>query len=344
MIAPIIPTMTSETPRNRANTVSAVLPTWNRKQYIARALDSMLSQSLPPDEILVIDDGSSDGTSEYIRRHYGERVRVIEQPNTGVGGALYRGIQEARYEWIAINNSDDEWTPDRNRRFVEAASRISDDVVWLFGDTQVVTDEGASKNTLFSQHNLNITGDLEIFTEPLSTQYPIQLSFLQSSFIRRKALLEMNCFSEALRSSEDVLAGFQLACRYKFAALPFIATRLFRTTDLRESSLDFLCRCSPDYFRARIKAFSTAQNAGKPGPWAQKHAEAVRGLCKVLLERGESPRALALQQFRFGISAKSLLFFLTALAGPSGYQLWKRAAAARVRHQAPVVLWGEVKY
>jgi hypothetical protein len=337
--------MTLEALQDPPNTVSAVLPTWNRKPYIVRALDSMLSQSLPPNEILVIDDGSTDGTSEYVRKHYAGRVRVIEQPNTGVGGALYRGIQEARYEWIAINNSDDEWTPDRNKYFVQAASRISDDVAWLFGDTQVVTDDGASKNTLFSQHNLNITEALLVFTEPLSTQYPIQLSFLQSSFIRRRALLEMNCFSEALRSSEDVLAGFQLGCRYKFAALPFIATRLFRTSDLRESSLDFLCRCSPDYFRARIKAFSTAQKAGRPGPWAQKHAEAVRGLCKVLLERGESPRALALQQFRFGISAKSLLFFLTTILGPSGYQMWKRAAARIHRQpQAPVVLWGEVKY
>src|SRR3954470_765888 len=104
--------------------VSAIIPTFNRRQYIQRAIDSVLAQTLPVDEIIVIDDGSTDGTAEAVEAWYGSRIRVIRQENSGVSGARRRGIQEARGEWIAFLDSDDEWIPERTAQLLHAAERV----------------------------------------------------------------------------------------------------------------------------------------------------------------------------------------------------------------------------
>src|SRR5437870_1765768 len=110
--------------------VSAIIPTFNRRAYIRRAIDSVLEQTVPVDEIIIVDDGSTDGTAESVEGWYGSRVRVIRQENAGVSGARRRGIQEARGRWIAFLDSDDEWTPERNRHLVNAAARVPADVAW----------------------------------------------------------------------------------------------------------------------------------------------------------------------------------------------------------------------
>src|SRR3954470_7513973 len=107
--------------------VSAIIPTFNRRQYIQRAIDSVLAQTLPVDEIIVVDDGSKDGTAAAVEAWYGSRVRVIRQENSGVSGARRRGIQEATGEWIAFLDSDDEWSPERNKQLSDAAARVSAD-------------------------------------------------------------------------------------------------------------------------------------------------------------------------------------------------------------------------
>ena len=82
--------------------VSALIPTYNRRKYIFRAIDSILSQTPPVTELIVVDDGSTDGSADAIEERYGSKVRLIRQENTGVSGARLRAIHEARGEWIAF--------------------------------------------------------------------------------------------------------------------------------------------------------------------------------------------------------------------------------------------------
>ncbi|MEN8213887.1 MAG: glycosyltransferase [Pseudomonadota bacterium] len=104
--------------------VSVIIPTFNRAGVLARALDSVLQQSLPPKEIIVVDDGSTDGTRELIEELQrskpgflnadageGQMLRYMHQHNTGVSAARNRGIRHARGEWIAFLDSDDAWLP-----------------------------------------------------------------------------------------------------------------------------------------------------------------------------------------------------------------------------------------
>src|SRR6266566_631820 len=128
--------------------VSALIPTYNRREHVQRAIESVLSQTIPPDEIIVVDDGSTDGTREALAHRFGSTVRVVCQENGGVSSSRRRAVREARNDWIAFLDSDDEWTSNRNRRLTEAAKSLPTDVAWLFGDVQLIRDTGEGE-TLF---------------------------------------------------------------------------------------------------------------------------------------------------------------------------------------------------
>ncbi|MBS1850151.1 MAG: glycosyltransferase family 2 protein [Acidobacteria bacterium] len=315
--------------------VSAVIPAYNRKAYIDRALQSILSQTTPVDEIIVVDDGSTDGTADYVEGKYGAQVRVVRQKNSGVSGARRRGIQEARGQWIAFLDSDDEWVPERNHDLLLAAERVPPDVAWIFGDLRVVTDEG-EKITLFQEFGLTVPEFPYVFPDVFAVQYPFQFGLLQGSLIRRQVLLDLNCFQEGLHSSEDLLTGFQVACRYRYAGIPRVVGKYFRTSDLAASSAIVAGVTSPDYFRARMIAFSAVIATGRRSPWNQRYAAEVRGLCQLLAERRQPvPMALPFRQFRFGaFSLKGLAFAGAALLGAPGIRLWNRLTSFRRKHVA----------
>lgn len=90
--------------------VSVVMPAYNTARFIKDAIDSVLEQDYPALELIVIDDGSTDGTVELLH-HYGDRIRLITQSNKGAGAARNQGLQAARGEFIAFLDSDDVWLP-----------------------------------------------------------------------------------------------------------------------------------------------------------------------------------------------------------------------------------------
>ncbi len=95
-----------------APTISVVVPAYNEERYIAEALDAVLAQTRPPLEVIVVDDGSTDGTVEVVGR-YRERVRLIQQENRGCPGAFDTGFREAKGEFVALCPADDVWEPQK---------------------------------------------------------------------------------------------------------------------------------------------------------------------------------------------------------------------------------------
>jgi len=89
--------------------ISVVIPTYNRIALVERAIDSVLMQSIKPFDIIVVDDGSDDGTSEMIKKKY-RSINLVQQQNSGVSAARNNGIKHAKGDWIALLDSDDEWT------------------------------------------------------------------------------------------------------------------------------------------------------------------------------------------------------------------------------------------
>ncbi len=100
-------------------TVSAVVPAYNAEAYIAESLTAVLSQTRAPDEVVVVDDGSTDGTQDVLLQFRGA-IRVVKQANLGVAGAMNRCFDEARGEYVAKCDADDIWEPDKLERQVAA--------------------------------------------------------------------------------------------------------------------------------------------------------------------------------------------------------------------------------
>ncbi len=89
--------------------ISVIIPTYNRASTIERALQSVLGQTFPPQEIIVVDDASTDNTSEILEK-YSDKISIITNPkNSGVSISRNVGIQQARGDWIAFLDSDDQW-------------------------------------------------------------------------------------------------------------------------------------------------------------------------------------------------------------------------------------------
>lgn len=103
----------------KSQTISAVIPVYNAEEYIAGCLTAILSQTRPPDEIVVVDDGSTDATQDELARFRGD-IRVVKQANRGVAGAMNRCFNESRGEYVAKCDADDIWESDKLERQVEA--------------------------------------------------------------------------------------------------------------------------------------------------------------------------------------------------------------------------------
>jgi len=99
--------------------ISVIIPSWNRADRLAAALDSVRAQSLAAHEIIVVDDGSTDNTRELLGRHYPE-VHYLYQQNAGVSCARNTGIKAASGDWIALLDSDDQWHASKLERQQQA--------------------------------------------------------------------------------------------------------------------------------------------------------------------------------------------------------------------------------
>lgn len=96
--------------------ISVVIPAYNAETYVGEAIESVLAQNHRPLDVIVVNDGSTDGTEEVIRRYTRQGVRCLTQPNAGQAAALNRGLVEARGDYFAFLDADDLWVVDKLSR------------------------------------------------------------------------------------------------------------------------------------------------------------------------------------------------------------------------------------
>jgi glycosyltransferase involved in cell wall biosynthesis len=116
-------------------TISAVMPVYNGEEFVAESIRTVLSQTRPPDEVVVVDDGSTDGTPDVLAE-FGDEIRVVRQPNQGVWGAMNTCFREARFDHVAKCDGDDLWEP--GKLALQAAIVENDPLVDVtFGEARV---------------------------------------------------------------------------------------------------------------------------------------------------------------------------------------------------------------
>lgn len=167
--------------------LSCVMPVWNGERYVGEALDSILGQSRPPDEIVVVDDGSTDGTPDVLAA-YGDAVRVIRRPNGGYACALNVGISACLGDVVMFCDADDLVTPDA------AALRLAR----LTHDDLPAAVFGLVEQFVSPELPPETAGRFRIVTGPVASP-------LLGSMIARRPLLDrVGPFDESLRAGASV--------------------------------------------------------------------------------------------------------------------------------------------
>src|SRR6185437_15856818 len=118
--------------------ISVIIPTFNRRDLIPETLASILAQTWPSDDIIVVDDGSTDNTAEAVEP-FAHRIRYHRTPNSGVQAARNAGVELARHEWIALCDSDDLWAPDYLAR-QHALISARPDLEFTFANSEIFRD------------------------------------------------------------------------------------------------------------------------------------------------------------------------------------------------------------
>lgn len=133
---------------NRHFLVSVVIPAYNAEQHIKRAIDSVLNQTRPAHEIIVVDDGSVDKTP-ILLTEYGDKIITIRQANAGASIARNTGIKRASGNWIAFLDADDEWLPSLIEMQVEKLLE-NPHVVWSYSNYWSIQHDSDHKRIAFS--------------------------------------------------------------------------------------------------------------------------------------------------------------------------------------------------
>ena len=126
--------MTAASETEVRDRISVIVPMYNARLYIEEAIDSILAQTQPADEIVVVDDGSTDGGAELLAR-YGSAVRVFRQDNAGSSAALNKGLAETSGDFVAFLDADDLWMPEKLQ--LQSATLMADlEIDAVFGAIQ----------------------------------------------------------------------------------------------------------------------------------------------------------------------------------------------------------------
>jgi glycosyltransferase involved in cell wall biosynthesis len=190
--------------------VSVVLAAYNATWCIERALDSVLAQSRPVEEVLVCDDGSTDGTPDLVERRYGSAVTVLRLPHRNAAAARRVGLERARGDWLALLDADDLWMPTKQARqqaFLERHPAVR----WLTTDGRYMTDQGVLKPSWLADYfddARDVAGDL--LPPLLERCFPL----VSAALVERGAYDAVGGLDPGMAYSYDYDLWLRLAARY----------------------------------------------------------------------------------------------------------------------------------
>ena len=183
--------------------ISLIIPTFNRCSTLQRALTSVLQQTILPDEIIVVDDGSTDGTAQMMSREFPELVYVAQE-NKGVSAARNKGIQLAQGDWFAFLDSDDTWLPEKLAMQICALTESPEikichsDEIWIRNGVRVnaMLKHKKAGGWIFKQYL------------PLCAMSPSAI------MIHRSVFDDVGLFDESLPACEDYDLWLRITAKY----------------------------------------------------------------------------------------------------------------------------------
>jgi len=196
--------------------ISVIIPLYNKVESIGRAIESVLNQSCQAREIIIVDDGSTDNSIEATHFYSDkvEKIKIIQQVNSGVSAARNRGLREASGEWIAFLDADDEWDYDYLNEIFVLMNLFPEATVcatsYYFGDylgnkKQAFISIPKEKKQFILQNYFSIAAKS---APPLWTS---------AVCVKKTTLEEIGGFPEGINAGEDLLTWARLAIKNKIA-------------------------------------------------------------------------------------------------------------------------------
>ena len=218
--------------------ISVVIPTYNRCQMLMTAIESVLAQTYPAFEIVVVDDGSSDGTGEMLQRFIDRRsgrgvqippIRYFYQSNQGQSVARNKAVEEARGEWIAFLDSDDPWFSEKLEWQVRAIAQFKNDCGACLTDAKLWNnldmDTTAFKNA--GKHYEQTVGIIPDAVRCLAKSFGHW--WAQTLLVRKDLISRAGGFDPALHYGEDYDFLFRLSLITKYCYVNKILVSINRT-------------------------------------------------------------------------------------------------------------------
>lgn len=195
--------------------ISVVIPLYNKEQSIVSTLQSILKQTYQDFEIIIVDDGSTDCSVEEVEKVTDSRIHLIRQSNAGVSAARNRGIEEAKGEFIAFLDADDEWNPCYLEKQYELTQKYPKCSVFAcnyeFIDRQKKVSSTIIRKLPFGEED----GILSNYFEVASCSHPPL--WTSAVVVKKNAIQSVGGFPIGIKSGEDLLTWARLACKYSIA-------------------------------------------------------------------------------------------------------------------------------
>lgn len=180
--------------------IAALIPVYNGKDYLNKALESIYNQTYPISRVIVVDDGSTDETISYLKKYHSS-VELISQKNKGPAAARNHALGLKDIDWIAYLDADDWWEPDKTQMQLEFAKQRSIDFLWCNG----FYANGKSFKPI--NNHKTIISDYKIENGVIGRIFGFKkrnaFSFPSASFINQDALISLNGFNEEIKYSND---------------------------------------------------------------------------------------------------------------------------------------------
>lgn len=192
--------------------VSVIIPNYNYAQYLREAIESVLSQTYPNIEIIVVDDGSTDGSREIIE-NYGDRITAIFQKNQGVSAARNNGVVGSNGEFAAFLDADDVWLPEKLEKQVgrffdnEKIGFVHCSMTLISPDGEIVGEESAGQEG-------------SVADEFLLFERGVVVGAASTGVVRREAFDEVGGFDVRLSTAGDWDFCYRVATKYEIAFVP----------------------------------------------------------------------------------------------------------------------------
>lgn len=229
--------------------VAVIIPTYNRATCVTRAIDSVLAQTVTCDEIIVVDDGSTDNTDEVLAS-YGNKITVIKQDNQGVSAARNTGIKAAHGEWIAFLDSDDTWRERKIELQLAAIDMYPEAVLiatgWAWED---------EPNRCMLSAGICEGGKATLYRQPLELllRFAKNGIWLPTWVVRRELITRIGGFDTSFHVAEDNKVMFRLATEGAFAVVPENLVLRSATRDNAKLSLNGDAKFDAELCRREIE-------------------------------------------------------------------------------------------